>query len=92
MVKSIQADFENGKPVGEGQWTYADGRTFNGTWVKGSFVNNEDNKADIQEYRLVTFFINIIVIGGMLSFVIYWVFKFLKNYLRGAINASIIIC
>ena len=69
--------FENGKPVGDGQWTYADGRTFNGTWVNGAFVN-VDNKADTQEYRYITFLINVLVIGAMLSFVIYWLLKFLK--------------
>ncbi len=75
--KIYTGNFENGKPVGEGQWTYADGRVYNGTWIKGSFVNNEDKIAN-QEYRLVTFFINMIVIGGMISFVLYWVLSFLK--------------
>ena len=75
--KIYTGNFENGKPVGEGQWTYADGRVYNGTWIKGSFVNNQD-KIATQEYRLVTFFINMIVIGGMLSFVVYWVLSFLK--------------
>ena len=64
--KIYTGNFENGKPVGEGQWTYADGRVYNGTWIKGSFINNED-KIATQEYRLVTFFINMIVIGGMVS-------------------------
>ena len=63
--------------MGDGQWTYADGRTFNGTWVNGAFVN-VDNKADTQEYRYITFIINVLVIGAMLSFVIYWLLKFLK--------------
>ncbi len=75
--KIYTGNFENGKPVGEGQWTYADGRVYNGTWINGSFVNNED-KVATQEYRLVTFIINMIVIGGMLSFVLYWILNFLK--------------
>ena len=75
--KIYTGNFENGKPVGEGQWTYADGRTYNGTWVKGSFLNKQDKLAT-QEYRLMTFAINVVVIGGMLSFVIYWLLNFLK--------------
>jgi len=75
--KIYTGNFENGKPVGEGQWTYADGRVYNGTWISGSFVNNED-KIATQEYRLVPFFINMIVIGGMISFVLYWILNFLK--------------
>ena len=75
--KIYTGNFENGRPVGDGQWTYADGRVYNGTWIKGSFINNED-KIAAQEYRLVTFLINIIVIGGLLSFVVYWILSFLK--------------
>ena len=75
--KSIQVILKMVNLLVKVKWTYADGRVYNGTWIKGSFVNNED-KIATQEYRLVTFFINIIVIGGMLSFVIYWVLSFLK--------------
>tara|TARA_B100000035_G_scaffold63895_1_gene51803 strand:+ start:17894 stop:18322 length:429 start_codon:yes stop_codon:yes gene_type:complete len=75
--KIYTGNFENGKPVGEGQWTYADGRTYNGIWVKGEFINKQDELAT-QEYRLITFFINVIVIGGMISFIVYWILSFLK--------------
>lgn len=75
--KVYSGEFKNGRPIGPGQWTYSDGRTFSGTWINGSFINEQDKFAT-QEYRLATLLINIIVIGGMLSFVIFWIFKFLK--------------
>ena len=75
--KVYTGSFIRGKPIGDGQWTYADGRIYNGTWVNGAFLN-KDNSSEIQEYKIITMLINIIVIGAMLSFVIYWLMKFLK--------------
>ena len=75
--KIYTGNFFKGKPVGEGQWTYADGRIYNGTWVNGAFLN-KDNTSEVQEYKFITSVINIVVIGAMLSFVIYWIVKFLK--------------
>ena len=75
--KIYTGNFEKGKPVGDGQWTYADGRIYNGTWVNGAFLN-KDNTSEVQEYKFITSVINTIVIGAMLSFVIYWIVKFLK--------------
>ena len=75
--KIYTGNFDKGKPVGDGQWTYADGRIYNGTWINGTFLN-KDNTSEVQEYKFITLIINIIVIGAMLSFVIYWVVKFLK--------------
>ena len=70
-------NFFKGKPVGDGQWTYADGRIYNGTWVNGAFLN-KDNTSEVREYKFITSVINIVVIAAMLSFVIYWIVKFLK--------------
>ena len=75
--KIYTGNFFKGKPVGYGQWTYADGRIYNGTWVNGAFLN-KDNTSEVQEYKFITSVINIVVIGAMLSFVIYWIVKFLK--------------
>jgi hypothetical protein len=75
--KIYTGNFFEGKPVGDGQWTYADGRIYNGTWVNGAFLN-KDNTSEVQEYKFITSIINIVVIGAMLSFVIYWIVKFLK--------------
>ena len=75
--KIYTGNFFKGKPVGDGQWTYADGRIYNGTWVNGAFLN-KDNTSEVQEYKFITSVINTIVIGAMLSFVIYWIVKFLK--------------
>lgn len=75
--KIYTGNFVEGKPVGDGQWTYVDGRIYNGTWINGTFLN-KDNTSEVQEYKFITLIINIIVIGAMLSFVIYWVVKFLK--------------
>jgi hypothetical protein len=75
--KIYTGNFFEGKPVGDGQWTYADGRIYNGTWVNGAFLN-KDNTSEVQEYKFITSIINIVVIGAMLSFVIYWLVKFLK--------------
>ena len=75
--KIYTGNFFEGKPVGDGQWTYADGRIYNGTWVNGEFLN-KDNTSEVQEYKFITSIINIVVIGAMLSFVIYWLVKFLK--------------
>ena len=75
--KIYTGNFFKGKPVGDGQWTYADGRIYNGTWVNGAFLN-KDNTSEVQEYKFITSVINIVVIGAMLSFVIYWIVKFLK--------------
>jgi len=75
--KIYTGNFNQGKPTGDGQWTYTDGRIYNGTWVNGAFLN-KDNSLEIQEYKVITTLINIIVIGAMLSFVIYWLLKFLK--------------
>ena len=75
--KIYTGNFEKGKPVGDGQWTYADGRIYNGTWVNGAFLN-KDNTSEVKEYKFITSLINIVVIGAMLSFVIYWLVKVLK--------------
>ena len=75
--KIYTGNFFKGKPVGDGQWTYTDGRIYNGTWVNGAFLN-KDNTSEVQEYKFITSVINTIVIGVMLSFVIYWIVKFLK--------------
>ena len=75
--KIYTGNFDKGKPVGDGQWTYADGRIYNGTWVNGAFLN-KDNTSEVQEYKFITSLINIVVIGAMLSFVIYWLVKVLK--------------
>ena len=75
--KIYTGNFFKGKPVGDGQWTYADGRIYNGTWVNGEFLN-KDNTSEVQEYKFITSVINIVVIGAILSFVIYWIVKFLK--------------
>ena len=75
--KIYTGNFAKGKPVGDGQWTYADGRIYNGTWVNGAFLN-KDNTSEVQEYKFITSLINIVVIGAMLSFVVYWLVKVLK--------------
>lgn len=75
--KIYTGNFVKGKPVGDGKWTYADGRIYNGTWVNGAFLN-KDNTSEVQDYKFITSIINIIVIGAMLSFVIYWLIKVLK--------------
>ena len=75
--KIYTGNFDKGKPVGDGQWTYADGRIYNGTWVNGAFLN-KDNTSEVKEYKFITSLINIVVIGAMLSFVIYWIVKVLK--------------
>ena len=75
--KIYTGNFYKGKPVGDGQWTYVDGRIYNGTWVNGAFLN-KDNTSEVQEYKFITSVINIVVISAMLSFVIYWIVKFLK--------------
>lgn len=75
--KIYTGNFYKGKPVGDGQWTYTDGRIYNGTWVNGAFLN-KDNTSEVQEYKFITSVINIVVISAMLSFVIYWIVKFLK--------------
>ena len=75
--KIYTGNFDKGKPVGDGQWTYSDGRIYNGTWVNGAFLN-KDNTSEVQQYKFITSLINIVVIGAMLSFVIYWLVKVLK--------------
>ena len=69
--------FSKGRPIGDGQWTYSDGRTYYGTWINGEF-KNRDSDNEIQQYKFITFVINALVIGAMLTFVIYWVLSFLK--------------
>ena len=75
--KIYTGNFIKGKPDGDGQWTYTDGRIYNGTWVNGAFLN-KDNTSEVQGYKFITSIINIVVIGAMLSFVIYWLLKVLK--------------
>ena len=75
--KIYTGEYKKGRPFGKGQWTYSDGSTYTGNWVKGEFVNI-DNKKDTLEFRIVTFLINIVVIGFMLSVVIFWLLSFLK--------------
>ena len=75
--KIYTGSFIKGKPVGDGQWAYTDGRIYNGTLVNVAFLN-KDNTSEVQEYKFITSVINTIVIGAMLSFVIYWIVKFLK--------------
>ena len=75
--KIYTGNFSKGKPIGDGQWTYSDGRTYYGTWINGEF-KNKDSDNEIQKYKFITFVINALVIGAMLTFVIYWVLSFLK--------------
>jgi len=75
--KIYTGNFSKGKPIGDGQWTYSDGRTYYGTWINGEF-KNKDSDNEIQQYKFITFIINALVIGAMLTFVIYWVLSFLK--------------
>ncbi len=75
--KVYTGSFSNGKPVGDGKWTYSDGRTYYGTWINGEFKNKETDY-EVHKYRFITFVINTIIIGAMLSFVVYWILAFLK--------------
>ena len=75
--KIYKGEYRQGKPYGEGQWTYSDGTTYTGKWIKGEFINQE-NKKDTLEFRIVTFLINIIVIGFMLSVIIVFLLKLFK--------------
>ena len=75
--KIYKGEYKLGKPYGNGQWIYSDGKTYSGTWIKGEFIN-ENNKKDTLDFRIVTFLINALVIGFMLSVVGYWVLSFLK--------------
>lgn len=75
--KIYTGEYKKGRPFGKGIWTYSDGSTYTGNWVKGEFINI-DNKKDTLEFRIVTFLINIVVIGFMLSVVIFWLLSFLK--------------
>ena len=75
--KIYKGEYKLGRPYGNGQWTYSDGKTYSGTWLKGEFIN-ADNKKDTLDFRIVTFLINALVIGFMLSVVGYWVLSFLK--------------
>ena len=70
-------DFFNGKPIGEGLWTYSDGRTYRGKWVNGSFIGTEA-KEDVRSFRLATKIINIIVISILIVAVSFWILSFLK--------------
>ena len=75
--KIYKGEYKLGRPYGNGQWIYSDGKTYSGTWLKGEFIN-ADNKKDTLDFRIVTFLINALVIGFMLSVVGYWVLSFLK--------------
>lgn len=75
--KIYKGEYKLGRPYGNGQWIYSDGKTYSGTWVKGEFIN-ENNKKDTLDFRIVTFLINILVIGFMVSVVGFWVLSFLK--------------
>ena len=75
--KTYKGEYKEGKPHGNGQWTYSDGTTYTGKWIKGEFINQE-NKKDTLEFRIVTFLINIIVIGFMLSVIIVFLLKLFK--------------
>ena len=75
--KIYNGQYKEGRPYGNGQWTYSDGKTYSGTWVKGEFINAY-NKKDTLDFRIMTFLINIIVIGFMLSVVGFWILNFLK--------------
>ena len=46
--KIYKGEFKNGKPVGEGQWTYQDGSTYTGTWIKGEFVNEKNQRKNLE--------------------------------------------
>ena len=75
--KIYNGQYKEGRPYGNGQWTYSDGKTYSGTWVKGEFINAH-NKKDTLDFRIMTFLINILVIGFMLSVVGFWILNFLK--------------
>ena len=75
--KIYTGQYKEGRPCGNGQWTYSDGKTYSGTWVKGEFINAH-NKKDTLDFRIMTFLINILVIGFMLSVVGFWILNFLK--------------
>ena len=75
--KTYEGEYKDGKPIGEGKWIYSDGRTYSGKWINGQFIN-ENNKNDTLEFRIATFAINIVVIGFMVSVVVYWLMKVLK--------------
>ena len=75
--KIYKGEYKKGKPFGEGQWIYSDGSTYTGKWINGEFVN-PDNKQDTFQFRIVTFLINILVIGFMLSVIGFWLLKFFR--------------
>ena len=77
MGKYIGVNTNLGRPYGNGQWIYSDGKTYSGTWIKGQFIN-ANNKKDTLDFRIATFLINILVIGFMVSVVGFWVLSFLK--------------
>ena len=73
----IRVNISLGRPYGNGQWIYSDGKTYSGTWIKGEFIN-ANNKKDTLDFRIATFLINILVIGFMVSVVGFWILSFLK--------------
>jgi len=75
--KIYRGEFKNGKPVGDGEWTYQDGSTYTGTWVKGEFIN-ERNQRENLEYRIIGRIINIVVFGFIFLGITIWVLAFLK--------------
>ena len=76
-IEIYRGEYRKGKPFGDGQWTYSDGRTYTGKWIKGEFIN-EENKKDTMEFRLVTSIINFLAITFMLAVVVYWAMNVLN--------------
>ena len=69
--KTYAGEYKHGKPHGHGMWTYTSGETYSGVWENGQFVNKQ-NQSDSSGFRVATFLINIVVIGFMVSFLLWW--------------------
>ena len=75
--KTYTGEYKHGKPYGNGLWTYANGDTYSGVWENGQFVNKQ-NQSEGTNFRLVTFLINLVVIGFMASFLLWWMLSLFK--------------